>query len=82
MVDLDLDNDDVDFAPYPDTKKGDKYDIAPKDEKGDDDGEYVDDDHSAHSFDDDDRLEEDHEKKFEPLRVKVGLSWENVSIKT
>lgn len=55
--------------------------MAPKDEKGDDEG-YGSDEHSVHSFDDADHLEDDHVKSFEPLRVKVGLSWENVSIKT
>ena len=84
MVDLD-DDANIDYAPFPDneTKKGGlKNDFAPKNEKGDDEGS--DDGHSAHSFDEDDKFDqdEDHVKKFEPLKVKVGISWENVSIGT
>lgn len=71
-----LENDDVNHAPF--QEKTRQYDIEPREEKGDDEGG---DDHSAHSFDDDDHLEDDHVKKFDTLRVKVGLSWENVSIK-
>jgi len=81
MVGLNLD-DDVDYAPCGITAG--KNDFAPKEEKGDDDGygSGGNSDHSTHSFDDGDKLEDDHVKSFEPLRVKVGLSWENVSIKT
>ena len=58
-----IDDDDVDYAPFPVGETKGKYDIAPKDEKGDDDGQGSD-DHSNHSFDDDELLEEEHVKSF------------------